>query len=32
MYLGWHAEEDEFKKKGMFEADKGAENAPKVQF
>ncbi len=32
MYLGWLAEEDEFTKKGMFEADKGAENAPKVQF
>ena len=32
MYLGWLAEEDEFVKKGMFEADKGAENAPKVQF
>lgn len=32
IYLGWLAEEDEFTKKGMFEADKGAENAPKVQF
>jgi LemA protein len=32
MYLGWLAEEDEFPKKGMFEADKGAEKAPKVQF
>ena len=32
MYLGWLAEEDEFTKKGMFEADKGAEKAPKVQF
>lgn len=32
MYLGWLAEEGEFEKKGMFEADKGAENAPKVEF
>jgi LemA protein len=32
IYLGWLAEEDEFKKKGMFEAEKGADKAPKVQF
>lgn len=32
MYLGWIAEEDEFQKKGVFEADKGAEKAPSVQF
>lgn len=32
MFLGWRAEDGEFVKKGMFEADKGAENAPKVQF
>lgn len=30
MYLGWLAEEDEFVKKGMFEADQGAEKAPNV--
>jgi len=32
LFLGWRAEEGEFEKKGMFEADKGAENAPKVEF
>jgi len=30
MYLGWLAEEGEFEKKGMFEAEKGAEKAPNV--
>lgn len=32
MYLGWLAEEGEFQKKGMFEAEKGADKAPKVKF
>lgn len=32
IYLGWLADEGEFEKKGSFEADKGAEKAPKVQF
>lgn len=32
MYLGWIAEEAEFEKKGVFEADKGAEKAPEVNF
>ena len=32
IYLGWTAEENEFEKKAVFEADKGSENAPKVKF
>lgn len=31
-FLSWTAEEGEFERKGVFEADKGAENAPKVEF
>ena len=31
-FIGWIAEEGEFEKKGVFEADKGAEKAPSVQF
>ena len=32
IFLGWTADEGEFEKYEMFEADKGAENAPKVKF
>jgi LemA protein len=32
IYLGWSADEGEFEKKGVFEADKGADKAPKVTF
>lgn len=32
IYLSWAADENEFEKKAVFEADKGAENAPQVKF
>lgn len=32
MYIGWWAEEGEFEKREMFEAEKGSEKAPEVKF
>jgi LemA protein len=32
IYLSWIAEEGEFEKKAVFEAEEGAEKAPKVEF